>query len=257
MLNGRNKQLKGTKKNIIVTLCLVCLALPGITSVRAYDVGVKPGFLKYEMNFSVTFLGQSYSETGRITVNIITVTDSTIEGTIEILDTNGTLPTGLANPFPTQEQSFSIDTTTWTATYSSTTGMIIPAGLNVGDTVPGDGTVQGVTDWNGRTALTISSGQSLGFGAVTTEFDKQTGVFLEASGSTGYQGYTATFSIKLTDTSLFGMTPAFLGLAWWIWTIIIVVIAGAILGSLILTRRRKPLNLQTPSTPSPPPPPPA
>jgi hypothetical protein len=227
----------------------------GNTSVRAYNVGVSTGYLKYDVNFSVSAGGQSYSENAHITVNITSVTDTMIEGTIEVSDISGSLPTGLAFPFSLGKRPFSINTATWAAPYSSLTAIIIPSGLKVGDSVPGDGTIQNLTDWNGRTAVVIDASESMGFPGLA-EFDNQTGVFLEASGSTNYQGYyVTTYSIKLTDTSLFSIPPTLLGLVWWIWVIAIVVIIGAILGAVVLVRRRRQPIVQPPATPPPPPPP--
>jgi hypothetical protein len=250
--------MKGSKATIGLILCVACFAILGNTSVRAYNVGVTTGYLKYDVNFSVSASGQSYSEGAHITVNITSVTDTAIEGTIAVSDIAGNLPMGLTSPFSSGEQSFSIDTTTWTAPYSSLAAIIIPAGLKVGDSVPGDGTVQSLTSWNGRTAVVINSGETLGLPG-SSEFDQQTGVFLEASGTTNYEVYTTNFSIKLTETSLFSIAQTLLGLAWWIWAIVIVVIVGAILGALVLMRRRRQPSVQAPTTPptTPPPPPPA
>jgi hypothetical protein len=246
--------MKEIKTTIGLILCLACLVMLGNTLVRAYNVGVSTGYLKYDANFSVSAGGQSYSETAHITVNITSVTDTMIEGTIEVSDIAGSLPTGLTTPFSPGKQPFSIDTTSWAAPYSSLTAIILPAGLKVGDSVPRDGTVQNLTDWNGRTAVVINASESVGLPG-SAEFDNQTGVFLEASGSTNYQGYyMTTYSIKLTDTSLFSIAPTLLGLAWWIWAIAIVVIIGAILGAVVLTRRRRQPIVQLPATPPPPPP---
>jgi len=163
-----------------------------------------------------------------------------IAGTAETSDVTGYLPTGLTG-FSTGITPFSIDTSTWSS------GPIIPSGLNVNDTVPGFGgaTVLSLTDWNGRTAVVVSPSQfTPGSSAL---FDRETGVLLEANGSTSQSGYSVNFSYKLTDTSLFSITP--LGTAWSVWVVVIVLIGCLIVGGTILmVRRRKP------SQPAPPPP---
>jgi len=239
--------MKEIKATIMLTLCFACFAVLGNTSVRAYNVGVSTGYLKYDANFLVSGGGQSYNERAQITVNITSVTGTMIEGTIEVSNITGSLPTGLTIPISPGEVPFSINTTTWAAPYSSTTAIIIPAGLEVGDSVPGDGTVQNLTAWNGRTAVVIDAFESVGLPG-SAEFDEATGVFLEASGSTNYEGYVTTYSIKLTDTSLFSVAPTLLGVAWWFWVILVIV--GAIVGTALLTRRRKQPVVQPPAMPS-------
>jgi hypothetical protein len=238
--------MKEIKATIMLILCLACLAVLGNTSVRAYNVGVSTGYLEYDVNFLVNASGQSYSERAQITVNITSVTATMIEGTIEVSNVTGSLPTGFTLPISPGELPFSINTTTWAAPYSSTTAIIIPAGLEVGDSVPGDGTVQNLTGWNGRTAVVINASESLGLPG-SAEFDDATGVFLEASGSTN----VTTYSIKLTDTSLFSVTPTLSGVAWWFWAILVLVIVGAIVGTALLTRRRRQPVVQPSATPSP------
>jgi len=240
--------MKEIKATIMLILCLACLAVLGNASVRAYNVGVSTGYLKYDVNFLVNASGQSYSERAQITVNITSVAGTMIEGTIEVSNLTGSLPTGLTIPLSLGELPFSINTTTWAAPYSSTTAIIIPAGLEVGDSVPGDGTVQNLAGWNGRTAVVINAGESLGLPG-SAEFDEVTGVFLEASGSTNYQGYVTTYSIKLTDTSLFSVAPTLLDVAWWFWAILVIV--GTIVGTALLTRRRRQPVVQPPATLSP------
>ena len=247
--------MKEIKATIMLTLFLACLAVLGNTPMRAYDVGVSTGYLKYNVNFLVSAGGNSYSERAQITVNITSVTGTMIEGTtevaIEVSNFTGSLPTGLTIPLSSGELPFSIDTTTWAANYSPLTAIIIfiiPADLEVGDSVPGEGTVQNLTGWNGRTAVVINASESVGL-SESAEFDDATGVFLEASGSTNYEGYVTTYSIKLTDTSLFSIAPTLSGVAWWFWVIVIIV--GAMVGTALLTSRRRQPPVQPPATPSP------
>jgi hypothetical protein len=246
--------VKEIKAATMLILCFACLAVLGNTSVRAYNVGVTTGYLKYDVNFSVNASGQSYSEGAQITVNITGVNDTMIEGTIEVSNITGSLPTGSPIPLlpPSGEQPFSINTTTWATSYPSLPPIIIPADLRAGDSVPGDGTVQNLTDWNGRTAMVINASESVGLPG-SAEFDEQTGVFLEASGSINHQGYVATYSIKLTNTNLFGTVLTLLGVAWWIWAIAIAVIVGIILGVVVPNRRRRKSTVQPQATPPPPP----
>jgi hypothetical protein len=185
-----------------------------------------------------------------------------IGGTIEWSNITGSLPTDLPISLSPAEQPFSINTTTWTSPNSSPTSIIIPADLEAGDSVPGDGTAQNLTAWNGRTAVLINgwngtavlinASESMGL-LGSAEFDDQTGVFLEASGSTIYRYYAITYSIKLTDTSLFSTALALLGVAWWIWAVAIAVILGVILGVIVPKRRRRQSTVKSSATPPPPP----
>jgi hypothetical protein len=236
--------MKNVKAKVLLfVLVAFCLAISN-SAVAQYTVGVKSGdWIKY--NFTMSGGGQTAQ--GWIKITIQSVSGTQVTGTYAV----GTAGQQL------QQYSFTVDVATG---YGDMSGFIIPANLNVGQTIPGEATpVQGVTTRHGRTAIYSTATDPYSGGTGQVYWDQATGVLLETSAS--YGGYT--YALTPAETNMWGgglFGPGFLGLDWWIWIVIIVVIVVVIVAAALMLRKKKPPvapapQVQPPQPPPPPPPP--
>lgn len=225
--------------NGIVLILLFGWALFSNVAFATYSAGVKNGdWIRYDI--SISYAGQT--ATGSIKISIQQVQGVQITGTYEVS------VQGYNVMQPTQ---FSLDISTGSGSYAS--GFIIPANLTTGDVIPGEAaSVQSIADWNGRRAvLTNGTSPFIGFyGQIY--WDQETGVLLEAKGSSAGTNYSMTEA----DTSLW--SGGLLGGALtWIIVIIVVVVVAITVAALVLRRRKTlPATTSPPQTAQPPPPPP-
>jgi len=129
-------------------------------------------------------------------------------------------------------------------------GFVIPANLTVGDSVYisgyGNVTLAGETTrtYAGTSRTVVYTSFSQYGTQLTYYWDKQTGVMVEASTTSG--GVTAT--AKATETNMWeAAPPAPFWMEWWLWAIVAVVIV-ALAGVYFLKKRKPP----TPPAPTPP-----
>jgi len=133
-------------------------------------------------------------------------------------------------------------------------GFVIPANLTVGDVIfmsgYGNIAIAGETTrtYAGASRTVVYASISQYGTQLTYYWDKQTGVLVEASETSG--GITAT--AKATETNMWEAAPPApptpFWMHWWLWTIVAVVIV-ALAGAVYFLRKRKP---PTPTTPAPP-----
>jgi hypothetical protein len=204
----------------------LCVSLQTNLASAQYAVGVNSGnWIKY----SITTPTQQVNKTGVLEIDIQTVQGSTITGTYEVsVQGQDMIPAS----------QFEMDVATPGGGFL--TGVIIPANLAVGDTIPGEGaTVQNVTEWNGRKAIVADARVPyLGFSS-KAYWDQQTGVFLEATSSSQNNATgNGTFEIVLTDTSLWNTGSLILNSEWLIIITAAAVIVALATATVILRRRR-------------------
>ncbi|MEM3457847.1 MAG: hypothetical protein QXN36_05560 [Candidatus Bathyarchaeia archaeon] len=242
--------MKNFNAKVLLFVLVAFYLSMGSSAMAQYTVGVKSGdWIKY--NFTMSGGGQTVQGWIKITIQSVSGTQVT-----------GTYAVGMSGQ-QLQQLDFTLDIATG---YGTMSGFIIPANLDTGQAIPGEGTtVQGITTRHGRTAIYATATDPYSGWTGQVYWDQATGVLLETS--TSYGGYTYTITPAETNmwsTGLFG--PGFLGLDWWIWIVIIVVIVVVIVAAAIILRKRKPPvapaapapapQEQPPQPPPPPPPPP-
>lgn len=239
---GRDEIMKNVSAKVLLfVLVAFCLSM-GSSAMAQYTVGVKSGdWIKYNLTMSGGMTGQGW----------IKITIQSVSGT----QVTGTYAVGISGQQVFQED-FTLDVATG---YGTISGFIIPANLNTGQTIPGEGvSVQGVTTRHGRTAIYATATDPYSGWTGQVYWDQATGVLLETSTSYGGTTYTITpAETNMWSGGLFG--PSFLGLDWWIWIVIIVVIVVVIVTAAIILRKRKPPVAPAAPAPAPqeqPPPPP-
>jgi hypothetical protein len=204
----------------------LCVSLQTNLARAQYAVGVNSGnWIKYNITTST----QQVNETGVLEIDIQTVQGSTITGTYEFsIQGQDMIPAS----------QFEMDIATRSGSFL--TGVIIPANLALGDTIPSESViVQNVTEWNGRKAIVADARVPyVGFSS-KVYWDQQTGVFLEATGS--FQNNATgngAFEIVLTDTNLWSTGLFGLNSEWLIIITAAVVIVTLATVIIILRRRR-------------------
>jgi hypothetical protein len=123
---------------------------------------------------------------------------------------------------------------------------VIPANSKTGNSIYisgyGNVTIEGETTrtYAGASRTVVYASISQYGTQLTYYWDKQTGVMVEASTTSG--GITAT--AKATETNMWEAAPIWM--QWWLWAIVAVVIV-ALAGAVYLLKKRKP---PTPTAPT-------
>jgi len=216
----------------LTIILVLCVALQTNLARAQYTVGVNSGdWIKY----SITTSTQQVNETGIFEIDIQTVQGSTITGTYEVR---------VQGQYMIPASQFEIDVATPGGSFLA--GVIIPANLAVGDTIPGEGaTVQNVTEWNGRKAIVADARVPYLSISSKAYWDQQTGVFLEATSSSQNSATgNGAFEIVLTDTSLWSTGSLILNSEW-----LIIITAAAVIVALatatVILRKRKAQPVQS------------
>jgi hypothetical protein len=152
--------------------------------------------------------------------------------------------------FPSQETSFDVGSSQGNF---AGIGYIIPANLEVGDTVSFSGTEFGITQeatrtYGGASRTVVGMNISMSGVSAAIFWDKATGILLEASMSYGGQ----SLNIIASSTSMGGGEP--LNLAWWIWVVLIAAIVAVVVGVVLVLRKRRQATVTPPQPEIPPPP---
>jgi flagellar basal body-associated protein FliL len=249
------------KKTILTALTTIIICLIPIAILPAtaqYTCGLQAGkYAKYKWSMKGSVIGQSYSESGTVHVNIQSVTGTSYSGNATFTVTGGNLPSDVLS-VPQGAQNFSGDVA---AGYGST-GFIdllaIPANVTIISSIPGAGNVKQIGSWKGRSAVIVNSSMvSLGLG--DTYYDQNTGILLYSKTTIDFMGlYSFEYKVEMTNTNLWS---GGLGSNTWMWEVIIVIIvvvaAVAVTVAVILRRKKQPAApKQTPQQQPPPPPPP-
>lgn len=245
-----------------LTVVMVCMfQIMILPAMAQYACGLQSGkYAKYDWSITYSAMGQSYSMSGTLDVNIQSVSGSSYSGTFEEAVTGGSVPTGILT-IPESNQTFSGDVGSGSGITGFIDPLAIPANMTAGSSIPGVGSVQQIGSWGGRSAVVLySSGLSLGQG--NWYYDETTGIFLSATTTFGYGGvYSLNYKLEMVGTDLwsggFG-GGGLLGLDPWIWAVIIVIIVAAVAAVAAVAVRMRRKKLPTAPTPTPlqPPPPP-
>jgi len=228
--------------NICIIIFLVSLSLTvGIFSVNAYGVGVKKdNYMKWNLNNSIPLLGQTIHQTGWMKLTILSIDGERITATYESHfdpGISGTTPvdekvTGYID-ISTGESDFPLSSTPILG--RATSGLIVPAGLASGDSIPGIGDVQGTETHDGRNAVYIVTP---GVGtSIETWWDQETGVLLETHFEFPYGSVTGSRTVKLAETNVWG--SGFLLADWWLYLAILVIAVAVVSIVAIVTKKRK------------------
>jgi hypothetical protein len=247
---------------IVVMVCMFQIMI--LPALAQYTCGLQSGkYARYDWSITGSSMGQSYSISGTLDMNIQSVTGTSYSGTSKFAVTGGSLPTSIFT-VPQTNQTFSGDVGSG---YGSTgfLGLVaIPANMTAASNIPNVGSVQQIGSWSGRSAVVInSSGLILGQG--NAYYDQTTGIFMYSKTTLAYQGvYSFDLKVEMVGTDLWsgGFGGGLLGLDPWIWIVIIIIIVAAVaaVAVLMLARRKKPPTTPKQTTlqqPPPPPPPPA
>lgn len=247
------------KKTILIafTVAVVCMFQTIIIPAMAqYVCGLQSGkYFKYNWSMTASTMGQSYSISGTLDVNIEHVSGSSYSGTSKFTVTGGSLPQGILN-IPQTNQTFSGNV----ASGYGSTGFIgllaIPANMTAGSSIPGAGSAQ-IGSWGGRNAVIVNSSM-LSLGQGNAYYDQTTGVFMYSSATLNYQNvYSLNYKVEMVGTDLWsgGFGGGFLGIDPWIWAAIIIIIVVVVVAVVVMMRRKKP-SAAPEETSIPPPPPP-
>lgn len=259
------KSMIDLKKAVLMalTVAMVCMfQIMVLPAMAQYTCGLQSGkYADYDWSISASAMGQSYSMSGTLNVNIQSVSGSSYSGTFEEAVTGGSLPAGLLN-IPESNQTFSGDVGSGFGSTGFIALFAIPANMTAGSSVPSVGIVEQIGSWSGRSAVILNS-SGLGLGQGNSYYDQTTGIFLSTTTTYGYEGvYSLNYKLQMVGTDLWsggfgGGGP--LGLDPWIWTVIIVIIVAAVAAVAAVTiriRRKKQPAAPTPASLEPPPPPP-
>ncbi len=221
---------------IFLFLTTVLVLTQNLVSVRAEAVGVKAGdWVKYDVTGN--FSGMTNFEWMKIEFTKVEGTNVTVKATVRM--TSGTETS--------QDMSFDIGSSEGGL---AGIGFVIPANLDVGDTVSFSGTNIGLTaqttrTYGGASRTVVGIAYSMpGLVSAAVFWDKATGILLEASMSYGSQSLKIMASSTSFGSDLFG-------LSWWIWIAIIAAIAapvGAVAFFLIRRRTLGPPEIAVPSS---------
>jgi hypothetical protein len=238
----------------IIACTLPVAILPAMAQ---YTCGLQAGkYAKYTWSMTGSVLGQSYSTSGSIDVNIQSVTGTTYSANATFTANGGNLPTGLLN-VPSTTQTVSGDVSSGLGTTGFIGLLAIPANLTATSSVPGVGNVERIGSWNGRSAVVVnSSNVSLGQG--DTYYDQKTGILLYSKTPVNYLGlYTFSYELQLTDTDLWSSGRGS-NLTMWMVIVVIIIVAMIAVATVVMLRRKKPAPATTQTAPqqNPPPPPP-
>jgi flagellar basal body-associated protein FliL len=240
---------------IAIIICLLPLAI--LPATAQYTCGLQAGkYAKYKWSMTGSVMTQSYSESGTIDINILTVSGTSYTANSTFTVSGGSLPTGTLYIPPTT-QTFSGDVAAGYGTTGFINLLAIPANLTITSNVPNVGNVTKIGSWSGRSAVVVNSSM-VTVGQGDTYYDQNTGALLYSKTTYNYIGlYSFEYKVQMTDTNLWS---GGLGSNTWIWEIIIVIIiivaAVAIAIFVMLRRKKQPAAPQQTPQPPPPPPPP-
>jgi len=213
-------------------------------------VGVKADdWAKYTLDFTldlpegVSTIGfEQFEDVEWLKMLVETVSGNTITGKTVIHYMNGT----------EDEEGFSGEVGI------SQDGFIVEANLAEGDSAPIPFGFTGAMTINGTESrkyagasrevnyVRLSVSETTVTGDLEAYWDKLTGVVCEmsmsVSGEIEGESYSMSLDFKMTETSMWEAAPSFLGLDWWIWIVIIAVLGVAVVGALVVMRRRKPVE---------------
>jgi flagellar basal body-associated protein FliL len=253
------------KKTILTALTAIIICLLPIAILPAtaqYTCGLQSGkYAKYNWSVTGSVIGQSYSQSGTVNVNVKSVTGTSYSANATFTISGGNLPSGLIY-VPPNTENFSGNV----ASGYGATGFIdllaIPANMTITSSVPGVGNVKQIGSWKGRSAVIVNS-STASPGQGDTYYDQKTGILLYSKTTINFLGlYSFQYKVEMTNTNLWS---GGLGSNTWIWEVIIVIIivvaAVAIVVAIMLRRKKQPAATPQQAapqpTPPPPPPPPA
>lgn len=189
------------------------------------------------MRYDITVSAAGQGATMSVKITIQNVSGTVVSGTYEQSGTG----------IQTTTENFTIDLTSNCLIHAYL--FLVPSNLTAGDKVyiGGAGSYYTITDLaqhsSGRDAaffnISISGSSMLHY------WDREKGVLLESTITVG----TSTTTIKLVETSMWGIYTI-LGLDWRIFTVIVVVIIAVVAAGFLLLRRRKSSTAPPPPTQS-------
>jgi len=208
-----------------------------VTVVR---IGVKAGdWIKYDYTVTGAPAGTLLPTWLKVEFLSVEGTNATVRVTMHMSD--GTEPS----------QTMTVDVAAGGGTFDIFSGFIIPANSKVGDSIYisgyGNITIAGETTrtYAGASRTVVYASISQYGTQLTYYWDKQTGVLVEASGTSDGMTLTA----KATETNMWEAAPPTpFWMQWWLWAIVIAAIV-ALAGAVYFLKKRKP---PTPTTPTPP-----
>jgi len=221
--------VKNLRKYIVFGILLLFLmGTSAFEALSEVQVGVKSGdWIKIEYTVSGWPSGQSYPEWLKIEFLTVNGTNATVRITMHMSDGTEQTDTGSINiGMGNQIMGFS--------------GVVIPANSKKGDSVYmtgfGNVTIEGeeTRTYAGASRTVVYASFSQYGSQLTYYWDKQTGVMVEASMSSGNISATA----KATETNIWEAGPSGFPLDP-IYIIIIVVVVVAVVATVIILVRRK------------------
>lgn len=242
----------------VVMLCMFQVMI--LPAMAQYTCGLQSGkYANYDWSMTYSAMGQSFSMSGTLDVDIQSVSGSSYSGTFEETVTGGSLPTDILN-ITESNQTFSGDVGLGSGITGFIDPLAIPANMTAGNSIPGVGSVQQIGSWGGRSAVVVNS-SGLGLGEGSWYYDQTTGIFLSATTTVSSESlYSLNYKLEMVGTDLWsgglgGGSPR--GLDPWIWAVIIVIIVATVaaIAAVTVMRRKKQPTAPTPASLQPPPPP--